>query len=110
MVAARTPLEDSGPFAEALHVLTSIVTIRRVDKVTGKGPDAVLARAERLLNDGELDDALKALDDLPKDAKLSMASWRTGLERRAEIDRQIAALRASALRDLSRSAGGRSGQ
>lgn len=104
-VAARTPGQDSGPFAEALHVLASIVTIRRVDKVTGNGPDAVLARAERLLNDGELDATLKALDDLPSDAQLSMAQWRTGLERRAELDRQIGALRASALRALSQSAG-----
>lgn len=104
-VAARTPGKDSGPFAEALHVVASIVTIRRVDKVTGKGPDAVLARAERLLNDGELDATLKALDDLPKDAQLSMTQWRSGLERRAEIDRQIGALRASALKALSQSAG-----
>lgn len=104
-VAARTPGKDSGPFAEALHVLASIVTIRRVDKVTGKGPDAVLARAERLLNDGELDATLKALDDLPKDAQLSMTQWRSGLERRAELDRQIGALRASALKALSQSAG-----
>jgi len=104
-VAARTPGKDSGPFAEALHVLASIVTIRRVDKVTGKGPDAVLARAERLLNDGELDAALKALDGLPKDAQMSMAQWRSGLERRAELERQMVALRASALKALSRSAG-----
>ncbi len=104
-VAARTPGKDSGPFAEALHVVASIVTIRRVDKVTGKGPDAVLARAERLLNDGELDATLKALDDLPKDAQRSMTQWRSGLERRAEIDRQIGALRASALKALSQSVG-----
>lgn len=104
-VAARTPGKDSGPFAEALHVVASIVTIRRVDKVAGKGPDAVLARAERLLNDGELDATLKALDDLPKDAQLSMTQWRSGLERRAEIDRQIGALRASAFKALSQSVG-----
>ena len=103
-VAARTPGKDSGPFAEALHVLASIVTIRRVDKVTGKGPDAVLARAERLLNDGELDATLKALDDLPKDAQLAMTQWRSGLERRAELERQMGALRASALKALSQSA------
>jgi hypothetical protein len=104
-VAARTPGKDSGPLAEALHVLASIVTIRRVDKVTGKGPDAVLARAERLLNDGELDATLKALDELPKDAQLSMTQWRLGLERRAELERQMGALRASALKALSQSAG-----
>lgn len=109
-VAARTPGKDSGPFAEALHVLASIVTIRRVDKVTGTGPDAVLARAERLLNDGELEATLKALDGLPKDAQESMAQWRSGLERRAEMDRRVGALRASALKDLSRAAGREVGQ
>lgn len=109
-VAARTPGKDSGPFAEALHVLASIVTIRRVDKVSGTGPDAVLARAERLLNDGELDATLKALDGLPKDAQDSMAQWRSGLERRAEIDRRVGALRASALKDLSHVAGREVGQ
>lgn len=104
-VAARTPGKDAGPFAEALHALASIVTIRRVDDTAGKGPDAVLARVERLLDDGELDAASKALDDLPKTAQDSMVSWRSGLERRAEIDRRIGAVRASALRDLSRAAG-----
>ena len=100
-VAARTPGREAGLLAEALHALTSIVTIRRVDQTTGSGSDAVLARAERLIYDGELDAALKTLDALPKDAQDSMASWRVGLERRAEIDRRISGVRASALRELS---------
>ena len=37
-------------------------------------------------------------------AQEAMAPWRQGLERRAEIDRRISAIRALALHDLSRAA------
>jgi len=70
----------------------------------GSGPDAVLARAERLVGDGDLQGALRALDQLPAAGREAVAPWRLRAERRAEIDRAAAALRARALSSLASSA------
>jgi hypothetical protein len=61
----------------------------------------VLARAGRALDDGDVAVALKALDALPPAAREALAPWRAGAERRAEIDRQLAALRLRASQDLA---------
>ena len=44
--------------------------------------------------------ALRILDGLPPPARRALEPWRVGAERRAEIDRQVTALRARALQDL----------
>ncbi len=100
-VAARDPGERAGPLARLTHMLSAIVTIRRVGSTTGDGADAVLARAERQVGDGDIDGALHTLAELPEPAQQAMAGWRAGAERRAEIDRRVAAIRASALADLA---------
>ena len=100
--AARSPEQGAGWFANAVHALSAIITVRRIDRTTGNGPDALLARAEAQLDDGNLEGAIKALDGLPPQARQAMSDWRRGLERRTEIDRRIGAVRARALRDLSR--------
>jgi len=102
--AARSPEPGAGWFANAVHALSAIITVRRIDRTTGNGPDALLARAEVQLDDGDLEGAIKSLDGLPPQARQAMADWRRGLERRTEIDRRIGAVRARALRDLSRAA------
>jgi hypothetical protein len=102
--AARGPEQGAGWFANAAHALSAIITVRRIDRTTGNGPDAILARAEAQLDDGDLEGAIKALDALPPQARQAMTDWRRGLDRRAEIDRRIVAVRARALRDLSRAA------
>jgi hypothetical protein len=82
------------------------VTLRRVGEQTGDGIDAVLARAERQGEDGDLDRALRTLDRLPPSARDAMATWRARAERRAEIDRNAEALRARALQTLASQARG----
>ena len=62
---------------------------------------ADLARAERQVEDGDLDHALRTLDRLPTGARDVIGGWRSRAERRAEIDRNAAALRARALRALA---------
>ncbi|WP_334161553.1 COG4223 family protein [Phenylobacterium sp.] len=98
--AARAPGEGAGLADRVGHALAQVVSIRRVGEVTGDGVDARLARAERLVEDGDLDAALRVLDGLSPAAREAMAPWRIRAERRAEIDRRAAALRARALRDL----------
>jgi hypothetical protein len=98
--AALAPGEGAHLSDRIVYALSRIVTLRRVGEVEGPEPDAVLARAERLVADGDLDRAIRTLDALPLRAREAMAPWRIRAERRAEIDRQVAALRARALADL----------
>ena len=99
--ASRAPGDGAGPGDRIAYALSRIVSVRRVGDVPGNRTDALLARAERLVEDGDLDGALRTLDGLPPAAREAMAPWRARAERRAEVDRQIGALRARALRDLS---------
>lgn len=98
---ARKPGPGASFGAHAAYALTKIVVVRRIDDTAGDTPDARLARAGRQLNDGDVAGALKTLDGLPPAAREVLADWRAGAERRAEIDRQAAALRARAAADLS---------
>jgi hypothetical protein len=98
--AARAPGEGAALSARIAHAVSRIISVRRVAETTGDGPDARLARAERLIADGDLPAALRTLDRLPEPAREAMAPWRAGAERRAEIDRRAAALRARAMRAL----------
>lgn len=103
-VAARDPGER-GAFLDRLgHALSKIVIIRRVGVTVGDSPDAVLARAERQVDEGDIDGALTTLNALPPKARQAMAAWRSAAERRAEIDRHVTALRAQALASLAQAA------
>ncbi len=102
--AARAPGEGAGLGDQITYALSRVVTLRRVGDVPGNGVDAVIARAERQVEDGDLDHALRTLDSLPKSSHDAIAGWRDGAQRRAEIDRNAAALRARALQALAASA------
>ncbi|MBA4012976.1 MAG: hypothetical protein C0481_14005 [Phenylobacterium sp.] len=99
--AARTPGDGAGVPARVGHALSRVVALRRVGEVPGDGPDAILARAERQIDDGDIVGALATLEALPADAKDALGPWRDRAERRAKIDREIAAIRAQALQELS---------
>jgi hypothetical protein len=104
-VASRAPPKGSGLFKRLLHTLTAVLTIRRVDKLTGDSPDAVLARAQRQVDDGDLEDALTTLNDLPPAGREAIAAWRARAARRVVIDRLIAAIRQGAAQDLAEASG-----
>jgi len=99
--AARAPGEGAGLGDQITYALSRIVSLRRVGDVPGNGVDAVLARAERQVEDGDLDRALSTLDRLPARPRAALADWRARAERRADIDRNAAALRARALQALA---------
>ena len=99
--AARAPSDGAGLGAWITYQLSRIVALRRVGDVPGDSVDAVLARAERQVEDGDLDHALRTLDRLPPKARDALSGWRTRADRRAEIDRNAAALRARALQGLA---------
>ena len=99
--AARTPGEGAGVLARVGHALSRVVALRRVGEVPGNGPDAILARAERQIDDGDIVGALATLEALPADARDALGPWRDRAERRAKIDREVARIRAQALQELS---------
>jgi hypothetical protein len=104
--AARAPGDKAGLGDRIVYALSRVVTLRRVGDVPGDGVDALLARAERQVDDGDIDRALRTLDRLPPAARDAMAPWRGRAERRAEIDRSAQALRARALQTLASEARG----
>ena len=99
-VAARDPGRNADFLARLRHTLSSIVSIRQVGSTQGSTPDAVLGRAQKLLNEGDIEGALAAVETLPPPAQAVLAPWRGAAERRVEIDRHIAAIRADALAGL----------
>jgi hypothetical protein len=104
--AARAPGDKAGLGDRIVYALSRVVSLRRVGDLSGDGVDAVLARAERQVEDGDLDRALRTLDRLPPAARDAMAPWRNRAERRAEIDRNAMALRSRALQTLANEARG----
>lgn len=102
VIALRAPDEKAGLGARVGYALSSIVSVRRIATTTGAGPDATLARAEKQAGDGDIEAALKTLEGLPPGAAPALADWRAEAERRVEIDRRVAAVRETALADLSR--------
>jgi hypothetical protein len=104
--AARAPGQKARLGDRIVYALSRIVSLRHVGVQPGDGVDAVLARAERQVDDGDLDRALRTLDRLPPGARDAMAPWRARAERRAEIDRGAEALRARALQTLASEARG----
>lgn len=104
--ASRSPEEDAGLLARIGQTLSRVITLRRVGDVPGKGVDAVIARAESQLLDGDLVAALGTLDALPPAGRMALAPWRERAEGRAIIDRRIADIRNRALRNLAQAARG----
>ena len=102
--AARAPGDKTGLGDRIVYALSRVISLRRVGDIPGDSVDALLARAERQIDDGNLDRALRTLDKLPPGAREAMAAWRGRAERRAEIDRNASALRARALQTLANEA------
>jgi len=100
--AAHVRGDADGLLARLEAALARVVVVRRVGEVTGTGVDALLARAERQVQDGDIDHALRTLDGLSPAGREALGPWRVRAEQRAEIDRRISALRAQALEDLAR--------
>jgi hypothetical protein len=100
-VAARAPSQGESFAARAARALAAIVTIRRVDHVKGDSPDAVLARAETMTDEGDLEGAVKELSRLPTRGPAAMAPWRGRAQMRIDVDRHVAAIRADAVRSLT---------
>ena len=98
--AARAPDKNASFMDRAFYAFSRVVTVRRID-ANATGMDAVLSKAERAADDGNLEGAMVLLDRLPDPTKAVLAPWREKSERRIQIDQHIAALRAQAIANLA---------
>lgn len=101
IAANHKPAEGASFGDRVVYALFQIVSLRRVGEAAGQGVDGQIAAAERLVEDGDIDAALRHLDKLSPAAQAALSPWRARAERRAEVDRLAAAIRGRALRDLS---------
>ena len=101
-VAARTPGTEAGLWIRLQAGLGRVIMVRQVDNVSGKGTDAILARAQQQLAEGDLKVALKTLEALPPPAQRGLGPWLRGARARAELDRRVEVLQVQAAADLAR--------
>jgi hypothetical protein len=99
--AANTPGAHAGLLARLTHALSVLFTVRQVDRLTGSDPDAILARAEHKVNDGDLEGAVKELDALPPKGREAASVWRERALQRVQIQSRVSTIRLNALRNLA---------
>jgi hypothetical protein len=99
--AARQGEPRPGLAARIARMLTGLVSVRRTDQLTGPGADAVIARAERAVERGDLTVAVRELATLPPAARAAAGPWRTDAERRLAMERSLGHIRAATLARLN---------
>jgi len=100
-IEAKAPRKGAGIVDRLLYSLSAIVTVRRIGSIEGDSPDAVLARAERQVAEGDLAAALTTLRALPPRAADAIAPWRVRAQQRLSLDRSLSSIRAQAISALT---------
>ncbi|RWE56827.1 mitofilin family membrane protein, partial [Mesorhizobium sp.] len=97
MVEAARPVDqDAGFFQSLVSSAQSLVKVRPVGTVEGKGAPETVARMEVAVNQGDYAKALSEYDTLPDASKAAGADFAGKLKARLEVDRQLEALIAGA--------------
>ncbi|AZO27019.1 mitofilin family membrane protein [Mesorhizobium sp. M1B.F.Ca.ET.045.04.1.1] len=97
MVEAATPVDrNAGFFQSLVSSAESLVRVRPVGAVEGKGAPETVARIEVAVNQGDYAKALGEYDTLPDAAKAAAADFAGKLKARLEVEKQIEALIAGA--------------
>ncbi|TGQ50217.1 phage tail protein [Mesorhizobium sp. M1C.F.Ca.ET.193.01.1.1] len=97
MVDAATPVDQNAGFFQSLvSSAESLVKVRPVGAVEGKGAPETVARMEVAVNQGDYAKALSEYDTLPDAAKTAGADFAGKLKARLEVEKQIDALIAGA--------------
>ncbi len=75
-LAAATPAPSGSLLDRLLASASTLIKVKRVDEAaTGDSPSAVLARAEALLDKGDLAGAVKQVEALDGAARASFSAW-----------------------------------
>jgi len=100
--AGSAPAPD-GWLERAAGRLKQLVTVRRTGEVEGGETDAVVARAEVRLGDGDLAGAVRELGALQGAAAETADAWRRAAEARLVAERAVGRLQARAIELLGQS-------
>jgi hypothetical protein len=94
IVAAGYGDGDDGVLGDVLNRVSQVVTVRPVGEVDkdDKSPGAIVARAEGLLDQGDLAAALEELKGLPEDAGKAADTWSQRAQQRIAADAAITRL------------------
>ena len=99
MVAAAKPADaNAGFFQNLVSSAQSLVKVRPVGAVEGKGAPETVARMEVAVNQGDYAKALSEYETLPDAAKAVGADFAGKLKARIEVEAQIGALIADAMK------------
>ncbi|BCG92159.1 COG4223 family protein [Mesorhizobium sp. 131-2-1] len=99
MVAAATPVDENAGFLQNLmSSAESLVKVRPIGAVEGKGAPETVARMEVAVNRGDYAKALSEYDTLPEAAKAAGADFAGKLKARLEVEKLIDSLIAGAMK------------
>jgi len=91
-IAAAQPVDpNSGLVDRLMSSALSVVKVRKVGDVEGDSPEAITARAEARLLDGNLDGALAEWNTLPEASRLAASDFGNALAARAGVEMLIVA-------------------
>ncbi len=88
---------NQGVFSRLMDSASSAIRVRPVGSVEGEGPEAVVARIEDKLTNGDLKGASLEWDTLPEPAKAAGTDFKTKLDQRIRVEGLIDATVAGAM-------------
>lgn len=94
---ARQPVEGANLFEKFIYTLTRFVSVRRTGLATGDGIDAILARAEHRVHEGDLAAALDETGDLSGPAADVLKDWREAAEARLAVEAVLSQIKTAAV-------------
>ena len=90
MIEAMDPIsENAGIFDRLAASAKSMVKVRKVGDVEGDSTEAIAARLEYQLKNGNLDAAVGEWEALPEKAKAAAPEFGQGLKARAEVEKLL---------------------
>lgn len=99
MVAAARPADPNAGFLQRLlSSAESLVEVRPIGAVEGKGVPETVARLEVAVNQGDYAKALSEYDTLPETAKAAGADFAAMLKARLDVEAQLDALISGAMK------------
>lgn len=99
MVAASAPVDQNAGFLQnLLSSAESLVKVRPIGAVEGAGAPETVARMEVAVNQGDYAKALSEYDTLPEAVKAAGADFAGKLKARIEVETQVDALIAGAMK------------
>jgi uroporphyrinogen-III synthase len=94
VVVASAGDPEGGVMSEVMRRLAQVVTVRPTGEVAGQEPSAFVARAEALLEAGDLSGAIGELNQLEGEPKTQVDPWLEKAKARVDADAALAALAA----------------